>query len=274
MEIIKISHAESTQYSVSDHHSNVWEVVLITEGEGTFFYVPEDAGAGEARDGEKPEETGVFFRAGDIFVIPPGTERREESTCGFRSRTARLANFRPIGRMGVKWFRDDERGSVAMIFDMAEYFDRQEVASAGAVVNSLGDVLYHTLVTYYDKSRNKDLRLEGVIDLMHANVANPEFDLARAIEDSGYSMGYFRRIFKEMTGEPPASYLQHLRITRAKSLFQQYGGSRTVKEVAGLCGYADPLYFSRVFRMTEGMSPKNYLEKVTGRERSDDGGDT
>ncbi len=264
MKITKISHSESIQYEIPEHCTGEWEVVLQTEGEGIFFYRSGDSAADHAGGGTM-RETAVPFRPGDIFVIPPDIVCREVSETGFSYRMIRLSNFRAIGRMGVKCFRDDREGSVAQIFDLADRFRGKETASAGAVVNSLGDVLYHTLAVYYDQNRSKDLRLEGMLELMHSNIADPEFDLAKAIRESGYSTGYFRRIFREMTGEPPAVYLQHLRINQAKSLFQQYGSTRTVKEIALLCGYTDPLYFSRIFRKAEGMSPREYQEKMMRR---------
>ena len=39
-------------------------------------------------------------------------------------------------------------------------------------------------------------------------------------------------------------------------------GIDSVKNVAFLCGYTDPLYFSNVFKKQIGMSPKEYKNKI------------
>ncbi len=154
---------------------------------------------------------------------------------------------------------------MAKIFAMTELFYEKQTTPSGeqSIVNVLGDLLYQVLAFFYRESQNKDIRLEGVLELMHKNVSNPDFDLAGAITASGYSMGYFRKIFKELTGQSPVTHMQQLRITHAKSLFEQYGKSRTVKEVSYQCGFTDPLYFSRVFRRLEGISPQAYLQSLS-----------
>ena len=78
----------------------------------------------------------------------------------------------------------------------------------------------------------------------------------------------FRRRFSpvvipwDMTGQSPVNYFNSLRIGKAKSMFQQYGNSRTVKEIAYSCGFSDALYFSRVFRQLEGISPQQYIRTL------------
>ena len=62
------------------------------------------------------------------------------------------------------------------------------------------------------------------------------------------------------TGVAPPRYLRRLRIENARKLitYTQY----TVAEVAGLVGYADPAYFSRVFRQETGAPPTHTERKI------------
>ena len=53
-------------------------------------------------------------------------------------------------------------------------------------------------------------------------------------------------------------YLRNLRIKYAVSLFES--GLDSVKNVALLSGFKDPLYFSNVFKKTIGVSPREYTE--------------
>lgn len=252
MEIIAIGKSKKMHKEFPEHQHGYWEVLLNEKGSGQFFA---DGGS-------------WVFSPGSIAVIPPSTSHSKKSAEGFTDRSLFFKNFREIGRKGVKVFQDDDQGTVKKIFDMAEQFHKQDQQSegdvAGVIVNVLGDLLYHVLVSYYDQSRKKDLRLEGVMELMNDNISNRDFDLTQAIASSGYSMGYFRKIFKEMTGQSPVAYFNALRISHAKSLFQQYENSWSVKEVAYQSGFDDPLYFSRVFRKSEGVSPRQYVDLLVG----------
>ena len=53
-------------------------------------------------------------------------------------------------------------------------------------------------------------------------------------------------------------YLRTYRIKYAVSLFEH--GIDSVKNVALLSGFTDPLYFSTVFKKHIGSSPKNYIK--------------
>jgi AraC-like DNA-binding protein len=55
-------------------------------------------------------------------------------------------------------------------------------------------------------------------------------------------------------------YLRSLRLKHAVLLMDH--GIDSVKNVALLSGFNDPLYFSTVFRNSTGISPKEYMAKV------------
>ena len=57
-------------------------------------------------------------------------------------------------------------------------------------------------------------------------------------------------------------HLRTLRIRHAVVLMEN--GVTSVKNVATLSGFADPLYFSRVFRETVGVAPAHYQKKQKG----------
>ena len=60
-------------------------------------------------------------------------------------------------------------------------------------------------------------------------------------------------LFKQITGMSPVKYYHHLRVEHAKEFLLQTDTS--ISEVADAVGYADPLYFSRVFKKITGGSP-------------------
>lgn len=70
------------------------------------------------------------------------------------------------------------------------------------------------------------------------------------------SVSHFCALFKRVTGFAPIDYLLHMRVRRACQLLDTT--DHPIKCIAGEMGFADPLYFSRVFRKVHGVSPKAY----------------
>ncbi|MBQ8606821.1 MAG: helix-turn-helix transcriptional regulator, partial [Bacteroidaceae bacterium] len=67
---------------------------------------------------------------------------------------------------------------------------------------------------------------------------------------------YFSALFSEVMGLGPLAYFNQLKMQRACELL-----SFTDLKINQLCykvGIADPYYFSRLFRQTMGVSPKEY----------------
>lgn len=87
-------------------------------------------------------------------------------------------------------------------------------------------------------------------------------DVARRF---GYSEGYFYRRFKKRTGVAPNVYLTRVRIEHAMRLLRK--SSLAVGEVAAKTGFEDPLYFSRVFKRTTGLSPLTFRLRERGAKR-------
>ena len=87
-------------------------------------------------------------------------------------------------------------------------------------------------------------------------VGNKDLSLASVAAEVGYHKKYLSHRFRLYTGVGFNRYLKDLRVKNA--VFLMDNGVHSVKNVALLCGFGDPLYFSKVFRETVGISPKNY----------------
>jgi LacI family transcriptional regulator len=66
----------------------------------------------------------------------------------------------------------------------------------------------------------------------------------------------FHKRFCEATGMTPGKALQERRLSEARRLLAETVFS--ISAVAGMCGYANDLYFSQVFRRSEGVAPRTY----------------
>ncbi len=70
---------------------------------------------------------------------------------------------------------------------------------------------------------------------------------------------YLTRAFKKQFGISIISYLQNVRITRAKHLLRFT--DKSVEEIAAECGLGQLHYFSRLFREVEGIPPTTYRSR-------------
>lgn len=72
-----------------------------------------------------------------------------------------------------------------------------------------------------------------------------------------FSISYLSSLFKKAYGSSPNEYIIRLRMERAKTLLAE-NRNTSVRQISELTGYADPYYFSRLFKMSAGCTPSEY----------------
>ena len=72
------------------------------------------------------------------------------------------------------------------------------------------------------------------------------------------SRSYLSSIFKKETGRSLVAYINQVRIAKSK-LFLLDGGI-PIADIAGMCGFDDQSYFTKVFKRETGVSPKRYRD--------------
>lgn len=103
--------------------------------------------------------------------------------------------------------------------------------------------------------------LRQMIDLMHRNYNQP-LKLETLAELFNYNSAYLGKLFKTHTGVPFHTYLDRIRIEKAKELLQS---GRKVYEVAEMVGYANVDYFHLKFKKYAGCSPSDYKKRRSPR---------
>ncbi len=83
-----------------------------------------------------------------------------------------------------------------------------------------------------------------------------EVSLNQVAEHLGLSPNYFSTLFRKYHKQTFMEYLVGARVDKAKQLLKT--GRYKVYEVANLLGYADPRYFSEIFKAHTGVNPAEY----------------
>ena len=105
----------------------------------------------------------------------------------------------------------------------------------------------------------QDKVINKILEFTEENFSDFELSISTIADELGYNAKYLSHLFKKKMGKNFSEYLRNLRIKYAVTLFDN--GIDSIKNVALLSGFSDPLYFSTVFKAILGLSPKNYIAK-------------
>jgi AraC-like DNA-binding protein len=118
---------------------------------------------------------------------------------------------------------------------------------------------WHDSATYQAEGADAlDLAVMKAVAMISANPLDPEI-AEHAVEASPFNGDYFLREFKKRVGQTPRKYQELKRMERAMHLLE---AGMPVAAAAAEVGYADPYYFSRMFRRTTGLSPRDHVNRV------------
>ncbi|MBP3381822.1 MAG: helix-turn-helix transcriptional regulator [Clostridia bacterium] len=88
---------------------------------------------------------------------------------------------------------------------------------------------------------------------------NSDKTLAEIAQICGVSEGYFRKLFKEYSGENPVDFRQKHRIEKAKQLLLL--DTHSIGEIAEELHFSDIYHFSKTFKKLIGISPQKYISQ-------------
>lgn len=101
--------------------------------------------------------------------------------------------------------------------------------------------------------------IQKIIKLTNEHFRDHDMSIAIIAKEMGYNTKYLSHFFKQNMKLSYSEYLRSVRLKYAISLFDL--GLSSVKNVAILSGFSDPLYFSNTFKKSLGLSPSDYIEK-------------
>jgi len=135
-------------------------------------------------------------------------------------------------------------------------------------IEDLNDILRMTVRDLIERMKNeKKLQYSNSVNEAIGYIES-NYQKSITLEDVAahvhLSAVHVSRIFNNETGENIKSYLNKLRIKKAKVLLKT--GKFRINEVAEKVGFEDSRYFSTVFKKYEEISPTDYLNKIDAGE--------
>lgn len=118
-------------------------------------------------------------------------------------------------------------------------------------------ILLYTFSRFDAGSAEVNEIINRVVTVTEESFSDPTTSITEISRNLGYNAKYISHLFKKKMGVSYSEYIRDIRIKYAVSLFEH--GIDSVKNVALLSGFKDPLYFSSVFKKTVGVAPKDYL---------------
>ena len=211
-------------------------------------------------------EMDIEYNSFDFLLIPPGVTHLL-----YDSKYDRFDNYVIWFELKDKQKRSEEEGKVIKLhdFDGAVKFLCSEIyrlyTQSKHEEDELSNIYLQGVLYHMNKGVVLDVRnhlsredelLDQAVKYINSNVFNMYVHVADVAEALNISPSYLTRIFNHKLSISPMKYINEVKVASAKELLRT--GNLTIKEIAARLHFSDPLYFSRVFSQTEGLSPREY----------------
>lgn len=232
-------------------HPQAPEVGLHSHSHWELFYCVDGPGVIRLDEGE------LVCGAGELAVIPPESYHAHPgagpSAICLHIADAALAMRAPCV------VADDENRSLQHLFADVHYLFHSGAEHCEALLPA-----YVQLIVQHIRARrpaaSRSLLVEDIIRSISQNYTNPNYELDTLLHSAPYCYDYLCRLFRREMHTTPHKYLARLRLEASAALLHA-GDERSVTEIAHMCGYQDPLYFSRMFKRMYGLSPREYAKQ-------------
>lgn len=200
------------------------------------------------------------LNAGDLIIYEPGEEQKytfkTESTslwCHFTGKIVKEL-FDSCNLTGGVYFLSASKTIFETYSTLIQRFNqkgRKRMANA-----SLLELIYNIsdAITSPKQIDNSEFILP-ILTYINANY-NKKITLDELAQKSGYSKSRFSHIFSEVTQTTPIKYQNGIRLKLSCEMLLSTDYSIT--DIASSCGFADPLYFSRIFKKKYNVTPSEY----------------
>jgi len=230
-----------------------YRMAIVTEGKGRL------------RDKNGSRE----IKPADLIMISPAVDHAIENMGGLKYIYISFLGVRANAlwddyRIGSSPAVYSDCGEMIGIFQAAfsRHGENVNLSCEAAVLYAfslVGDGMF--VGTELKKDDSAAHRVKRYLD---ENFTDSELKLERAAKSLNYHPKYISSVFKSTFGMGVNDYIKVLRMQYSCTLMEQ--GITSVKNLAALCGYEDPVYFARVFKGHTGSSPRDYMKEKNARQ--------
>jgi len=228
-------------FSVSRHAHNSWEFIYCTGGSGRIIF----------------DDNAIVYKAGDVVLIPPLVYHQNESETGFTNihlnvRDPALNLRRPT------MIHDDGNHFILDAFTAAFYYFGSNPGKQTLLLSAYANLIV-SLISNCLSMPVRNPIVEEIAKNIILSYPDENFELDQYLRTLPFNYDYLRKLFKSEAGVTPHQFLSDTRLqAAAERLSFTEGRQVNISEIAHLCGFREPLYFSKIFRKKYGMSPSQY----------------
>lgn len=254
-------YCEPTEIIFAHPHLDWFELTIVTKGSGTVI-----------TNGEK-----TVVGAGDIYLsfpcdiheIKADQDARLEYDffsfhCVNKTISKDLKNITRNYRGGDKRVFQDGKISQLIEYAISEFTHKDQSHSLTALSNIFQLILVYLIRAFNNSQQNTPAVSEPeVLCFQLMNYIDTHIYTLKKLEELGpkfnYSYGYLSGLFQRTTGKTLSEYHRHRKMETGKALILEK--KKNIGEIAEMLGYN--LYsFSKAFKQTYGVSPKNMQKEI------------
>lgn len=227
--------------TVSLHAHDSWELVYCTSGSGLFDF-----------GGEQ-----ISYEKGTVVAIPPYVPHSNMSSEGFTNIHLNMTNTTLSFESPIA-ITDDSNQFIFNAFSAVFYHFYSDPERKQMLLSAYGDLIACYLSAYKETNKLSPIVAQIESHILQ-NYPDSNYMLDDYLRSLHFSYDYLRKLFKRELGVTPHKYLMNKRLeTAADMLRSAYSNSNSVAEIAQICGFREPLYFSRMFKKKYGVAPSYY----------------
>ncbi len=249
----------------------------FTEGTPNYPFRSYFYGIGLIKEGGRTIKIGIdeyTLKTNDLLVIGPGIIRhwldanyQKEHTAIFFTPEVFQAPLNGTFLTKSKVFRAGIQHVLHLSDEDFLFFDQllntiQQQKNNVKIVAPLIIAIIEKIETLHPENQIEDNKFsrKKIISKTFCELINNNYlekkDVAHYAEKLNITPKYLSEVIKETTGKSPKALIEQLIMQEAKSLLKQT--EMNVKEISYWLGFEDPSYFTKAFKVFEGITPFEY----------------
>ena len=207
----------------------------------------------------------LCFSKGDMVVVPPQTPHCSAADKSFKIIQLHIQQPTLLLKEPCV-IHGDGSPHMQAAFEAALYHYRSELIAKEHLLTAYGGLI----VCYsaaYKTERGPSPVVADIEMAIRSRFTDPSYELEAYLRSLPFNYDYLRKLFQREMGVTPLQYLNSLRLhSAAEALLNGEASSGGVTDIARMCGFREPLYFSRMFKKKYGLSPTHYAAAAAGNQ--------